>query len=439
MRNFTIIWLGQIISTIGSYMTSFAITIWLWEQTNQVTTLALLGFFTFLPSIFMTLVAGLIIDHANRKFLMMIADTVAAVSTVIILCLYLTDNLQIWHFYVSSAVNAAFSEIQELAYSATMSTLVSKKHYTRATTMNSALHYSSITIAPALSGFLYPLIDFSGILIIDLLSFVVAITILLKIPIYQPKFSDRNLKDQDHKGFFWQITFGFRYLLTRPSLLAMTITGALFWFFHDIGRTLYAPMILARTGNDATALGSISSAAGIGGVIGASLLSIWGGFQPRIHGFLLGMVGAGVSKTIFGLAQGLQIWLPAQFFSSVNFPLLISSNTSILLTKVKPYDQGRVFATLSTIQQCVSAIAILIAGSLADKVFQPAMMPGGHLMPLFGWLVGTGSGSGIALLYTISSLGLLMIGLGGYAINNLRDVEILLSDYDEEEVYQEKR
>jgi len=134
------------------------------------------------------------------------------------------------------------------------------------------------------------------------------------------------------------------------------------------------------------------------------------------------MVGAGVSKAIFGLGQSLQIWLPAQFCSSLNFPLLESSQTAILLAKVAPEVQGRVFAARSLMFQLVSAVASLIAGPLADDVFEPAMKPGGSLAKLLGGVFGTDSGAGMAVMYVTTSTCLLLIGLGGYACRPLRDL-----------------
>ncbi len=430
MRKFIIIWFGQLVSNIGSYMTYFAIKIWAWELTNQVTTIALLSFFELIPSIFITLASGLIVDRVNRKFLLIIADCVAAISTIVIGYLYLTDQLQIWHIYATGAVNGTFSEVQALAYSSSISMLVPKQHYQRATSMNSAIHYGSVIIAPALAGFLYYIIDLGGILLIDFITFTIAIATILKVRIPQPK---TRIQSEESIGIWQEIIFGFRYLIRQKSLLAMVATGSLFWFAHDIGATLYSPMILARTNNDTRILGSISSAAGLGGVTGTVLLSIWGGSKRRIHGFLLGMMGAGVSKTIFGLGQGLMIWLPAQFCSSLNFPMLRSSSTAILLSKVKPDIQGRVFATESIMQQIVSAIAVFIAALLADHVFEPAMMPGGNLVPLFGNLVGTGKGAGMAILYVVSSVSLLLIGLSGYTNLKLRNVETIVPDHDTED------
>ena len=180
-------------------------------------------------------------------------------------------------------------------------------------------------------------------------------------------------------------------------------------------------MILARTGNNARILGTIVSAAGAGGVLGASIVSIWGGPKRRIRGFLLGMAGAGLSKIVFGFGQALSIWIPAQFCSSFNFPILGSSNEAIWLAKVAPEAQGRVFATRAVIMQLASAFGLLIAGPLADRVFEPAMQPSGFLAAIFGPIIGTGAGAGMALLYAISSLGLLLVAIGGYACRLLRD------------------
>lgn len=125
------------------------------------------------------------------------------------------------------------------------------------------------------------------------------------------------------------MAFGFGYIFTRPSLRAVLLTTSLFWFAHNLGNSVYSPMILARTGNDARVLASLSSAAGIGGVVGAAIVSTWGGPKRRIHGMLRGFMGAGLSKTVFGLGQMPLIWIPAQFCSSLNFPLLGSSEQAI--------------------------------------------------------------------------------------------------------------
>ncbi len=427
MRTFIIIWLGQMVSTIGSGMSIFAITIWAWELTGKATALALVGFFFFVPSTLSALLAGVIVDRLNRKFLMVLSDTVTALSTSVLLLLELTGNLQIWHIYVLAAVIGFFSQIQMLAYQVSMTAIVPQQHYIRASSMGSVVDYGSEIVAPALAGSLYPFIGLAGILLIDLATFAFAIATVICVHIPQPSLTGAFNQD---RGKWQEIAFGFSYVLTRNSLLALLIATSLFWFAHDLGDSIYNSMILARTGGNAGVLGSVISAAGFGGVTGAVVISIWGGPKHRISGLLLGMVGAGVSKTVFGLGRMPSIWIPAQFCSSLNFPLLSSSNTAIWLASIEPNVQGRVFAASSVIKQVVSAISTLIAGPLADYIFEPAMMPGGILAPRLGPIFGTGPGAGMALLYAIASICLLLVGIGGYAFPTLRDLDEIVPNHD---------
>jgi hypothetical protein len=201
------------------------------------------------------------------------------------------------------------------------------------------------------------------------------------------------------------------------------IITALFWFAHDLGGAVYDPMILARTNGSAQVLGSVASAAGVGGVTGAIVLSAWGGTKRRIHGMLVGFIGAGLSKTVFGLGQTPFVWIPAQFCSSLNFPLLGSSETAIWMEKIAPDIQGRVFAANALVVQIASTIAFLMAGFIADRVFEPALQQGNPLFSLLHIIVGTDPGAGISFLYILTSVSLLLIGLGGFLLPALRRIE----------------
>ncbi len=325
-------------------MTVFAIEIWAWELTHSATALALVSFFFLAPSVVIAPFSGIIVDRSNRKHLIMLGDLAASLSTITILLLHLGGNLQIWHIYLTVAINGLFSQIQILAYGVSIPMLVSKQHYIRAISMGSILSYGSEIVGPALAGVLYPFIGFTGILLIDLLSFMIAIGTVLVVNIPQPSVS--KAERQSRTDIKQELIFGFRYIFARKSLLALLLLVSLFRFAHDIGDSLYSPMILARTGGNAQILASLEAATGVGGVTGALLLTAWSSSHRRIHGLLLGMIGAGFSKIIFGLSQMPLIWIPAQFCSSLNFPLMGSSGQAIWLTKVEPDLQGRVFASL---------------------------------------------------------------------------------------------
>lgn len=430
MRTFTLIWIGQMASTIGSYMTVFALTVWVWDVTESATTLALISFFSQLPRILAMAIAGIIVDRINRKHLMLLGDTAAVFCTLIIGWLYAGDRLQIWHLYAVVAAYGCFGSLQTLAYSASIAMLVSKQHYTRAESMVAAVSYTGAIISPLLAGSLYPIIGLTGIILIDLATFAIAFITLFAARIPQPSRQQNVIVNSDET--LWQkLTFGFRYILHRPSLVAMVIAFSLFALPSDINRVLYNPLILARSGGDAQILGLVTTAAGVGGVLGAVVLSVWGGFHRRIHGMLLGFTATGLFKVILGLGQTQTVWMAAHFLATLPIPLFYSSSNAIWYAKVPPDFQGRVLAADQMIGLIVGAIAPLIAGPLADYVFEPAMQPQGSLAPLFGSIFGTTTGSGIALLYVITAILMLAVGISGYAFRPLREVEILLPDYEE--------
>lgn len=425
MRTFIQIWSGQLVSTIGSYMTFFSITLWAWDATGSVTALVLVGFFAGLPGMAITLISGLIVDRFNRKYLMLLGDAIAALSTVIIGTLYLTETLQIWHLYGIAAVNSSFSQIQGLAYKASISSIVPAAQLTRANSMNSTVHYGSSILGPALAGILYPVIGFAGILLIDLITFGVAIATLITSTIPQPLATEADAKSSHQEPLLAKLTFGFRIIWHESSLRSLLLITTLFWFFHDLGGAIYSPMILARTNSSATILGSTSAAAGIGGVTGAILLSVWGGPKRKLTGLFAGFMGAGLSKTIFGLGRSPLIWLPAQVCSSLNFPLLGSCENAIWMSHIAPEMQGRVFAANSLVTKGFSAIAALLAGPLADRVFEPMMQINHPVSTVASLIVGTGAGTGIALIYVLTSLGLLGTGIAGFLMPQLQSVEPL--------------
>lgn len=424
LRTFLIIWGGQLASAIGSEMTNFAIAIWAWEATGRATPLSLILFFTHTPRVIAAGFAGILVDRWNRKQIMIVGDTMAGLSTIAILLLFWSNNLQIWHFYFAGAINGLFGYFQNLAFSASMSAIVPKKHYTQATAMMSVRYGSALILGPAFAGAVYPTVGFVGVLLADIITFIIAVATLAiaRIPQYRQTDTASSSKITD------QLTFGFRYLFKRPTLLALLIFLSLSGLISNAAMAIAPATILARTGNDAPTLASVKTAFGVGGSIGAILLSIWGGPKRRIHGLLLGNALAHLGLLPLGLARSPAIWAAAGSFSGFFMPWLGVFNQGIWLSKVEPEVQGRVFASRYLIAQVASPLGLAISGPLADYVFEPAMEPGGFLAGIFSGVFGTGIGAGLALQFTLFSCCGILISLGGYAFKQLRDVEILLPD-----------
>lgn len=429
MTGFTVVWLGQLVSLLGSAMTAFAIAIWAWQETGQATALALVGFFTFGPTVLLSPLAGALVDRLNRKLMMMLSDLGSGLATVAMLVLLTTGALELWHLYLLGAWAGAFNAFQFPAYSAAISTMLPKGQYARASGMLSLAESGSSIAAPVLAGILLGLIGIGGIFIIDIVTFLLAITALLVVRIPQPPASTEGLAS---RGSLWyESLYGFRYILGKRGLLQLQLLFTANNFVVTLGMIVLAPMILARTGGSELLLGSVLSALGVGGLAGGLLLSLWGGPKRRLHGVLLGMAGSGLLGTmLLGLGQTLSVWFVAAFFSAFFVPILNGSNQAIWQAKVAPDIQGKVFAARRLIAQVTAPVAMLLAGPLADRLLEPAMAPGGALAALFGPLVGTGPGAGMALMLVASGAMAALISLGGYLLPVVREVESFLPDHD---------
>lgn len=428
MRAFVIIWLGQLVSMMGTGMTRFALTIWAWQITGSATALALVGVFSFAPIVLFSPIAGALVDRWPRKLVLMASDLAAGLSTIVVLILYSTGNLEIWHLYVAGAFAGIFESFQFPAYSAAVSTMLTKENYTRASGMIGMAEAASGIAAPALAGLLLVAIGISGVMIIDIVTFVFAIGVLFFVHIPEAK---RSAAGEEGRGSLWtESLYGFRYIFRRPSLLGLQLVFFGVNLTSTIGMILAAPLILARTGDNSVILGTVQSAFGVGGLVGGILLSTWGGPKRRVHGVLLGMIGSGLlGVTGLGLARALPFWMAAAFAETFFVQFLNASNQAIWQAKVDPDVQGRVFAVRRLIAQIAAPLAMFLGGFLADRIFEPAMQPGGGWANAFGWLVGTGPGAGMGLLLVISGMLTALVALSGYLIPAIRNAETILPDH----------
>lgn len=221
MSGFTVVWIGQLLSLVGTAMTNFALTIWAFEQTGRATDLALIGFFFMVPLLIFSPVAGAIVDRNNRKLMMMISDLASGVVTIFLLFLFVNDALEIWYLYISAAIMGTFQTFQWPAYSAAISTMLPKEQFGRANGMIALAESGSGIMAPVLAGAVLVFGGMGAIFAIDIFSFSFAIIALLFVHIPQPKQTEAG---DESKGSLWsESAFGFKYIWKRPSLLGLQL------------------------------------------------------------------------------------------------------------------------------------------------------------------------------------------------------------------------
>jgi MFS family permease len=416
MKAFSLIWLGQVVSLLGSAMTWFAFTIWAWRETSQATALSTVSFFAFLPTVLLTPVAGALVDRWDRKRVMLFSDMATALATLLVLLLYRADALQLWHIYAISILAGFFTAFQYPAYTAAVTTMLPREDYTRAEAMLGLATALSGILAPVFAAALLGRIGMDGIMLVDLATFLAAFAALLVVEIPRPAASEVG---RTSRGSLWQETlFGFGYIRQRRGLRGLAILFMAGNFFIAIGATLLAPMILNWSGDSESLLANVQSLGAVGGVTGGALLTFWGGPKRRIHGVLLGGIGAGLLGILWlGLGRGLLVWAIGSFFFSFFEPFVESGNVAIWQSKVEADVQGRVFAARHLLVQIPYLAGILVSGPLAER----------GLGSLFHYFDGTSpeaaAGNGIAFGLALAGFGAAAVFGSGYAFASIRKVE----------------
>ena len=443
---FILVAVGQMISLLGSGMTQFGLAIWIFEQSGKATDFSLLAVTGFAPIVIFSPVAGALVDRWNRKFVMMISDLAAGLTTVAVFILISTGNLQIWHLYVTNFFAGVFQAFQWPAYSAAITMMVPKEQYGRANGIVAIAGPASNIFAPILAAALLSRIGLEGIMLIDIITFSSAIGALLLVYVPQPKQTEEG--KQSRGSLAAESMFGFKYIFSRPSLLGLQLMFFYVNLVSSIGFTLQTPMILASTGNNEDVLATVMSVGSIGGLLGGILLSAWGGPKRRIHGVLGGMVltgvfyhlfmgfgfklGSQISVTILGATGAVLLWSIANFASPFIVTILNGSNQAIWQAKVPPDLQGRVFSARRWIAQITAPLGMLVSGPLADQIFEPAMSQTSALSSLFSPFVGTGPGTGMALIFVFTGILGIVGALSGYLFPAIRNVEDIMPDHDVE-------
>jgi len=427
MAGFTVVWFGQLASVLGSGMSQFGLSIWAWEATRQATVLVLVVFLGLFPRIAMTPIAGALVDRWNRKLAMMLSDLAAGLATVAVFALFTTGRLEIWHLYAAAAFSGVFGAFQVPAYSASITLMVSKEHYTRADAMLGLVESTSSVFSPIAAGAMIALTGIGTILLIDIATFVFAVGTLLFVRVPQPS---RVLSEEPKSSLWVDTLLGFRYIFSRPSLRGALVLLFVVNVTSSVWFGLLSPMVLARSGGSELALGMVRTILGAGGVVGGTLVGIWGGpKRSRMRWILLAVFASSlIGNVLVGVGRGLFLWSAGAFLAEAIMPIGLGANQAIWQTKTPAHLQGRIFSARIVVTQLGATLAILLGGVLADRVFEPFMSGASAVARALRPLVGSGPGAGMGLMFVLAGLAGAAAAVGGWLYRPVREVETLLPD-----------
>lgn len=442
---FNMLWFGQMISIIGSGLTGFALRVWAYERTSSVTQFALITFFYGLPGILISPFAGVLVDRWDRRKVLIFSDLGAALSTFGILLLVMADMLQVWHIYIAVAIISLFGAIQEPASQATVSILVPKERLGRANGMMQIGPAASRIVAPFLAGILLVTIGVQGVTQIDLATFLFALIVLLgiRLPSHRQQAAAGAAQAAETAGesrwavYINEAKEGWQYVRERAGLYGLMLLSIVINFTQGMVVVLIAPIVLGFA--NAQTLGWVFAVSGVGALLGAVTMSVWGGPKRKMNGFFV----FGFLRSLLLLLGGLQpnAWLIAiasalyLFFSQIASACLVT----IWQTKVPSQIQGRVFATLRITAALFFPLGQILAGPLSDYVFQPLFEVDGALAGSVGQIIGVGSGRGIGFLLIVTGfVNLVLVGIA-YLYPRTRLVEEEIPDAVQEEVKDKER
>lgn len=423
-RTFLVIWSGQLVSLTGSGLTGFALGVWVYQRTGSVTQFALISLFTALPGILFSPLAGALVDRWDRRWAMILSDTGAGLCTLIVALLLAANRLEVWQIYILMALSSTFSAFQWPAYSASITLLVPKEHFGRASGMVQLGEAFAQIASPTLAGVLIGVIQVEGIILIDFLSFILAVLTLSLVRIPKPKTTAEGMAGQG--SLLREAAYGWRYIRARPGLLGLLLLFAATNFTSGIVQVLFTPLVLSFT--TAAVLGTILSIGGLGFLGGSLTMSAWGGPNTRVYGIYAFLLLQSVVLFAAGFPPQVTVLAAAAFLYFFSHPIVNGCSQAIWQSKTAPDVQGRVFAVRRMIAWSSLPLAYLAAGPLADQIFEPLLYEGGALANSVGQIIGTGQGRGIGLLFIILGIVSLLATAAGILYPRLREVETELPD-----------
>ncbi len=424
LRIFLIVWVGQLVSILGSGLTGFALGLWVYQRTGSVTAYSMMALASTLPHVLFAPLAGIAADSYDRRKLMILSDFGAGISTLLVALLMWTGRLEPWHLYLAAAAGAVFGSFQWPAYSAATTQLVPVEHLGRVNGLVGIGRAATGVLAPALAGLLVLWIGVPGVMLVDFGTFLLAVGTLLVVRFPPLIHTDRGKEKQQSPrkhALVDDMLFGWRYVLAQPGLFILLLFVMLFNFIWSMVSALAAPLVL----NFATpqVLGLFITVAGTGMFAGSLVMGAWGGPKRRILGVIGFELISGFCFILMGLRP--EFWRVAlgAFGAHFTIAFIDGSNKSIWQKKIPQEFQGRVFAVWQMVALAAAPLAFLSAGPLADRVFEPLMRSGDPLFAGLNGLVGSGQGRGIGLMFVLMGLIKILAALACAIPKTVRNVE----------------
>lgn len=409
LKTFIILWSTQSLSQLGSAMTNFALTLWLYQKTGSALQTAFLSICSYAPYVILSIFAGALSDRWDKKKVMLVCDTFAACCTITVLVLLKNDLLMPWHMYLLNGVNGVMNTIQQPASDVAMTLITPKKHYQRTSGLRSFSNSLVTILNPVLATSLYAFAGMDMVIYVDLATFAAAFMTLFCF-IRIPPVPDTC--DEGKEPFSETVKAGLDYLRNNSMILVLILFLARVNLVASAFDAVLPALILPRANGGEAVLGIVTSSAGIATLVGSLIVTVLPAPKNRIRVIYITMlISLGTENYLLAFSRTPMLWCLGQIIGWLLVPVMSANLDVILRSTIPEKMQGRVYSCRNTLQFFTIPIGFFLGGYMVDELCEPIMSaarPDGILVRLFG----SGKGSGAAMVMLILGIAGTLICLG---------------------------
>jgi len=364
-KNIILFMSSQTISLFGSMLVQYAIMWYITLTTQSGLMMTLFIVCGFIPTFLLSPFAGVWADRFNRKYLIIMADAMIAIVTLLLAIIFLSGYDAPWLLFVIAAVRALGAGIQTPAVGAILPQIVPEDKLTKVNGINGTLQALMMFAAPIVSATLLTMATIEVIFFIDVATAAVAILtllLLLKIPPHQ------KAADQQTTSYLEDFRQGLSYIGNHQFLKPFFIFFA-FFFVLMAPAAFLTPLQVARSfGDDYWLLTAIEIAFSVGMMAGGAIIASWGGFRNRVYTMTFANLIMGICTLLLGIVPIFWIYLIVMAAFGVAMPMANTPTTVLLQEKVDPNYMGRIFGVFGMISTSMMPIGMLIFGPLSDVI-----------------------------------------------------------------------
>jgi DHA3 family macrolide efflux protein-like MFS transporter len=352
---FFAIWAGQAFSLVGSQLVQFALVWYLTIQTGSATVLAVATMAAMLPQILLSPIAGAYVDRWKRREVMIAADGLVAVSTVVLIALFVLGTVEIWQIFLIMFVRSCFTAFHWPASQAATTMLVPERHLARVAGFNQSLLGFAGILAPPLGAILIAFLPMQWVLSVDVITAIIAILPLLVI-----RFPEPAARLGLQQGVMADMKEGLRFIRNWRGAVLLIASFMLLNMLISPAFSFIPILVIDHFHGGALDYASLEVMSGIGMVAGGIALGLWGGTRRKIITVMAScsLAGVGVTLLAFVPSNGILMAMGLLLFIGAMLPILNGAVMALMQSCVPPGMQGRVFALLGSLAMAAAPIGL---------------------------------------------------------------------------------